>query len=922
MLKGKQGRFRQNLLGKRVDYSGRSVIVVGPNLKLFQCGIPKEMAKELFKPFIINRLVARDNTNIKIAKGILDNNQEEAMEVLEEVVKDHPVLLNRAPTLHRLGIQAFEPVLVDGKAIKLHPLVCAAFNADFDGDQMAVHVPLTMNAQAEARLLMMASNNLLLPADGSPIVTPTQDIVIGTYYMTQEKDGAKGEGRVASSVEEALKQYNFGFVDLHARMWVNMNGELIETTVGRIMFNSILPPIGYYNHLVDKKTLSKIVLKVLKEFGPTRTVVTVDAMKELGFAMATKSGLTVSIDDIVTSPKKQEMLNEAMEKVDLLLKEFNEQSEKHLPRLEKEIEKMRATTEVTAGKKKGAAPKGLTLEKLQLEYQSYQDVRRIKRTEFSHLRDKLEVNGLTYHYLDYYNKFNAVWEKCSADIFNDALSRTDEFNSILMMVQSGGRGSGRQIKQMAGMRGLMVNPEGWTTRLPVKSNFKEGLSVLEYFISTHGARKGLADTALRTAESGYLTRRLVDVAQDVFTTMSSDPENTTDCGTTTGLKIEYVMTGDGQVDISSEEGGTRVLSTHEKEALGRRIFSRYPLKDIHAPTGELICSKNDFIGDEILDELGQKGTKKPIEIRTSLECRNEFGVCQKCYGMNLATRQMVVLGEPVGIIAAQSIGEPGTQLTMRTFHTGGTAGQDITQGLPRVEELFEARKPKEVAKIAHQSGTVKIEEDEGKRTLIITSSKGVEEKHEIPYGNTLLVEENDKIKAGDALTKGPVDPHDILTTRGRREVQEYMVREIQYVYATQGVSTHDKHIEVIVRQMLRKSKIKESGDSTHVKNELIETAAVDRENEKLREEGKALIEATPVLLGITKASLSTDSFLAAASFQETTRVLTEAAINGKVDTLRGLKENVIIGSLIPVGTGLEEYRNVKLVSEQPMGLDG
>ncbi len=920
LLKGKQGRFRQNLLGKRVDYSGRSVIVVGPSLKLYQCGLPKEMAKELFKPFIINRLVARDNTNIKIAKGILDNNQEEAMEVLEEVVKDHPVLLNRAPTLHRLGIQAFEPVLVDGKAIKLHPLVCAAFNADFDGDQMAVHVPLTMNAQAEARLLMLASNNLLLPADGSPIVTPSQDIVIGIYYMTNQRDGAVGEGRVASSVEEALKMYDFGLVNLHALIWVKLDGEMVETTVGRLMFNQVLPPIGYVNKLVDKREMSKIVLTCFKEFGPTRTVQVLDDLKDLGYAMATRSGLTISIEDIVTSPIKPKLLNTADDEVEKITKEFMETADKRMPQLEKEIEKLRASGEGSA-KKRGQERK---LEKLQLEYQSFQDVRRMKRTEFNHLRDKLEVNGMPYPYLEYYDKFKAIWEKCSKDVMDDALRYFDPFNSVLMMVQSGGRGSIRQIKQMAGMRGLMINPEGWATRLPVKSNFKEGLSVLEYFISTHGARKGLADTALRTAESGYLTRRLVDVAQDLFTTAVTEGADYTDCGTTTGIKVNYVMTVDGQADILDlATGGTRPLSRNESEALHRKIFSRYPLKDIHAPDGELICSKNEIISDEMIDEIAKKGTKKVIEFRSSLECRNDFGVCIKCYGMNLATRHIVVLGEPIGIIAAQSIGEPGTQLTMRTFHTGGTAGQDITQGLPRVEELFEARKPKEVAKIARESGSVEVREDEGKRVVSIMPGKGGETKeYDIPFGNHLLVKDGDKVKAGDPLTRGPIDPHDILAIKGRREVQEYLVREIQGVYASQGVSTHDKHIEVIVKQMLRKSQVKESGESTYVKRELIDTALVEKENDRLRAESKQEIEATPVLLGITKASLSTDSFLAAASFQETTRVLTEAAINGKVDVLRGLKENVIIGSLIPVGTGLEDYRNVKLVSEQPVGIEG
>ncbi|MGB9791427.1 MAG: DNA-directed RNA polymerase subunit beta', partial [Thermacetogeniaceae bacterium] len=824
MLKGKQGRFRQNLLGKRVDYSGRSVIVVGPELKLHQCGLPKEMALELFKPFVMKELVKKGYAhNIKSAKRMVERVRNEVWDVLEDVIKDHPVLLNRAPTLHRLGIQAFEPVLVEGRAIQIHPLVCTGYNADFDGDQMAVHVPLSTEAQAEARILMLSSHNILNPKDGRPVVAPTQDMVLGCYYLTIDKKGAKGEGKCFKDFEEALYAYESGVIDLHALIKVRVNGELVETTVGRLIFNQVIPPeIGFINEVVGKKTLADIVGKCYRKLGYERTAILLDGIKKLGFTYATKAGITVGVFDIVIPPEKEEILQRAEAEVDKVEQQYR---------------------------------RGLISE----------DER--------------------------YAKVTGIWQKATDEVTEALLQHLDPLNPIYMMATSGARGNIQQIRQLAGMRGLMADPSGQIIDVPIKSNFREGLTVLEYFISTHGARKGLADTALRTADSGYLTRRLVDVAQDVIVREA-------DCGTTEGVFVEEVKDGDDVI-----------------ESLSERIIGRYTLLPItHPETGEVIVPGDTEITEEDAEKIIAAGIKKVL-IRSVLTCKTRYGVCQKCYGRNLATGYTVEIGEAIGIMAAQSIGEPGTQLTMRTFHTGGVAGEDITQGLPRVEELFEARKPKGQAIIAENEGIVTIRESKGKKEIEIA---GEDEKrtYQIPFGSRIKVEDGQYVEVGDELTEGPINPHDLLQVKGIAAVQEYLLREVQKVYRMQGVDINDKHIEVMIRQMLRKVKVEDSGDTELLPGGLVEVFEFEEENAKALAEGKEPATAKPIILGITKASLATESFLSAASFQETTRVLTEAAIKGKTDPLLGLKENVIIGKLIPAGTGMSRYRNIKVMTEE------
>ncbi|MFO7247579.1 MAG: DNA-directed RNA polymerase subunit beta' [Bacillota bacterium] len=869
MLKGKQGRFRQNLLGKRVDYSGRSVIVVGPQLKMYQCGLPKEMALELFKPFVMKELVAKGLAhNIKSAKRKVERVQPEVWDVLEEVIKEHPVLLNRAPTLHRLGIQAFEPVLVEGRAIKLHPLVCTAYNADFDGDQMAVHVPLSAEAQAEARILMLATNNILNPKDGKPVVTPTQDMVLGTYYLTIEKEGAKGEGKVFASADEAIHAYQMGHVSLHAKIAVPAKRlkkaketftdrqweALMVTTVGKIIFNEIFPPeFPFINTpteenlkrgvpdeyfifdkgvdvrefvkkiedrgAIKKKFLGTIIHEVFRRFGTTRTAEILDKIKELGFAYSTKAGITIAISDIIVPEEKKTLLAEAEQRVETVMRQYR---------------------------------RGLITE----------DER--------------------------YDKVISIWSETKEKVTEALMASLDKFNSIYMMANSGARGSVAQITQLAGMRGLMANPSGRIIEVPIKSNFREGLTVLEFFISTHGARKGLADTALRTADSGYLTRRLVDVAQDVIVREE-------DCGTDRGFVVTDIR-----------DGGEVI------ETLYDRIVGRYSFETIrHPETGEVIVRRNEMIDEDIADKIVKAGIDKVV-IRSVLNCRTPHGVCQKCYGRNLATGQPVEIGEAVGIIAAQSIGEPGTQLTMRTFHTGGVAGEDITQGLPRVQELFEARNPKGQATITEIDGeVVDIREVKDRREVEI---KGEAETkvYNIPYGARLKVTEGQKVEAGDELTEGPVDPKEILKVKGLSAVQNYLLQEVQRVYRMQGVEINDKHIEVMIRQMLRKVRITDAGDTNLLPGSYVDIHEFETANRKVFQEGGMPAVARPVLLGITKASLETESFLSAASFQETTRVLTDAAIKGKRDELLGLKENVIIGKLIPAGTGMARYRNVKI----------
>ena len=854
MLKGKQGRFRQNLLGKRVDYSGRSVIVVGPELKMYQCGLPKEMALELFKPFVMKRLVETGAvSNIKAARKAVERAKPEVWDALEVVIKGHPVLLNRAPTLHRLGIQAFEPVLVEGRALKLHPLSCTAYNADFDGDQMAVHVPLSAEAQAEARFLMLAAGNLLKPSDGRPVTVPTQDMVLGSYYLTLDKDGEKGEGKVFRDFDEALMAYDAKAISLHAKIKVRRTLELgeetisklIETTVGRIIFNQPIPQdLGFVDRsdpehlfdleidfLVGKKQLGKIIDRCIKVHGTAKTSEVLDNIKAQGYKYSTQSGITVAVCDATIPPEKKEILAEADKQVDRVGAQFR---------------------------------RGL-----------------ISNAERSAAVLKIS-------------------DKATNDVTAKLQSGLDRYNPIYMMADSGARGSMSQIRQLAGMRGLIANTSGKVIEIPIRANYREGLNILEYFISSRGARKGLADTALRTADSGYLTRRLVDVSQDVI--IRED-----DCGAATGLEV---------FDI--RDGKEVIESMHE------RLIGRYLCEDfVDAETGRVLVSKDKMMTDEDADIIVNAGVKK-IQIRSILNCKAKHGVCKKCYGSNLANGMPVTVGEAVGIIAAQSIGEPGTQLTMRTFHTGGVASaEDITQGLPRVEELFEGRKPKHLAIISEIGGKVRFEEiKKNRHAVVFNQETGEEKSYLIPFGSRVHVEEGDVIEAGDMITEGSVNPHDILAIKGTDAVQNYLIQEVQRVYRMQGVDINDKHIEVIVRQMMKKVRVDDEGDTLLMPNSLVEKSEFDTANEEIRARIAAgeldLREATctPTLLGITKASLATDSFLSAASFQETTRVLTDAAIKGKVDPLLGLKENVIIGKLVPAGTGMHRYNDVELEEVQ------
>ena len=850
MLKGKQGRFRQNLLGKRVDYSGRSVIVVGPELQMYQCGLPKEMALELFKPFVMKRLVETGVAgNIKAARKAVERTKPEVWDALEIVIKNHPVLLNRAPTLHRLGIQAFEPVLVEGRALKLHPLACTAYNADFDGDQMAVHVPLSAEAQAEARFLMLAAGNLLKPSDGRPVTVPTQDMVLGSYYLTLDKDGEPGEGKVFRDFDEAIMAYDAKVIGLHAKIKVRcsaiVDGKevhgLIDTTVGRMIFNRPIPQdLGFVDRsipenrfkleidfLVGKKQLGKIIDKCIKIHGTAETADVLDAVKAQGYKYSTKSAITVAVCDATIPKEKKELIAKAEKKIDQITELFKNGL-------------------LSEGERKDAVLK--------------------------------------------------TWEKTTNDV-TDALQRgLDRYNPIFMMADSGARGSMSQIRQLAGMRGLIANTSGTVIEIPIRANYREGLNILEYFISSRGARKGLADTALRTADSGYLTRRLVDVSQDVI--IRED-----DCGATDGLEI---------FDIC--EGKEAIETLHE------RLIGRYLVEDfVDEATGEVLVSKDKMMDDNDADLIVGRGVKR-IKIRSILNCCARHGVCKKCYGANLANGHPVTVGEAVGIIAAQSIGEPGTQLTMRTFHTGGVASaEDITQGLPRVEELFEGRKPKHLAIISEIPGKVTFEEIKKNRHAVITDPEtGESRSYLIPFGSRLIVSEGDEIKAGARITEGSVNPHDVLAISGTQAVQDYLIQEVQKVYRMQGVDINDKHIEVIVRQMMKKVRVDEGGDSSLLPGSYVEKSELEAENRKIRERienGEVdLKEATytPVLMGITKASLATDSFLSAASFQETTRVLTDAAIKGKVDPLLGLKENVIIGKLVPAGTGMKCYSDVDI----------
>ena len=836
MLKGKQGRFRQNLLGKRVDYSGRSVIVVGPELKFYQCGLPRKMALELFKPFVMDRLVKEGHAhNIKSAKSIVEKVKPEVWDVLEDVIKSHPVLLNRAPTLHRLGIQAFEPILVEGKAIKLHPLVCTAYNADFDGDQMAVHVPLSVEAQAEARFLMLSVNNILAPKDGSPITTPSQDMVLGSYYLTIESQGGeKGTGTIFKDYNELLMAYQTKAVELHAtvkmrRVLPDGRKGIIESTVGRFIFNENMPqdlgfvdrnvdPFGLeIDFLVDKKALGKIIDKCFRRHGNTKTAEVLDHIKALGFKYSTVGGITVAVADMKIPKEKAEYIAQAEKQVDKFEKAYGRGLISDEERYEKVIETWTETT-----------------------------------------------NKVT-------------------DALMDGLER---MNNIYIMAHSGARGSKNQIRQLAGMRGLMANASGKTVEIPVKSNFREGLSVMEYFISSHGARKGLSDTALRTADSGYLTRRLVDVSQDVIV-------RDYDCGTTDTSEITAIREGNEVI-----------------EDLYDRIVGRYTIDPIVNPnTGEVIVEADTMILEDQAEQIVAAGIEN-VHIRTVLNCKTRHGVCSKCYGRNLATGKEVNIGEAIGIIAAQSIGEPGTQLTMRTFHTGGVAGGDITQGLPRVEELFEARKPKGLAVIAEISGRVEIDETGKRKEIIVIPNEGERQVYTIAYNSRLRVKQGQMVEAGDPLTQGSINPHDIVRVKGVDGVQEYIVKEVQRVYRMQGVDVNDKHIEVIVRQMLSKVKVEDPGDTDLLPGGYEDVLTFDRCNEEAIANGLRPATAKRVLLGITKASLATESFLSAASFQETTRVLTEAAIKGKEDHLIGLKENVILGKLIPAGTGMKKYRNI------------
>ncbi len=857
MLKGKSGRFRQNLLGKRVDYSGRSVIVVGPELKIYQCGLPKEMAIELFKPFVMKELVANGTShNIKNAKKMVEKLEPAVWDVLEDVIKEHPVMLNRAPTLHRLGIQAFEPILVEGKAIKLHPLVCTAFNADFDGDQMAVHLPLSQEAQAECRFLLLSPNNLLKPSDGGPVAVPSQDMVLGIYYLTQERPGNKGEGKFFKSVNEAILAYENKVITLQSRIHVRCSKTMpdgsvltgtVESTLGRFLFNEILPQdLGFVDRsvpgnelllevdfLVAKKQLKQILEKVINTHGATKTAEVLDAIKATGYKYSTRAAMTVAIADMTVPPQKPEMIKQAQDTVDLITKNYK---------------------------------RGLITEE------------------------------------ERYKEVVDTWKKTDDELTHALLTGLDKYNNIFMMADSGARGSDKQIKQLAGMRGLMADTTGHTIELPIKSNFREGLDVLEYFMSAHGARKGLSDTALRTADSGYLTRRMVDVSQDLII---REMDCAVDRDEIPGMYVKSFT--DGKEEI---------------ENLQERITGRFSCETICNKDGEVLVKANHMITPKRAARIMKEGVDEngnPLEqvkIRTILTCRSHIGICAKCYGSNMATGEPVQVGEAVGIIAAQSIGEPGTQLTMRTFHTGGVAGGDITQGLPRVEELFEARKPKGLAIITEIAGVATIKDTKKKREIIVTNPEDGDSKtYLIPYGSRIKIMDGAVLEAGDELTEGSVNPHDILRIKGVRAVQDYMLREVQRVYRLQGVEISDKHIEVLVRQMLKKIRIENNGDTEFLPGTLVDSLEFEDVNEAMIKEGKEPAEGKQVMLGITKASLATNSFMSAASFQETTKVLTEAAIKGKIDPLIGLKENVIIGKLIPAGTGMKRYRNIKINTE-------
>ncbi|PRR79808.1 DNA-directed RNA polymerase subunit beta' [Clostridium vincentii] len=842
MLKGKQGRFRQNLLGKRVDYSGRSVIVVGPDLKMYQCGLPKEMAIELFKPFVMKKLVEVGVAhNIKSAKRMIERLMPAVWDVLEEVIADHPVLLNRAPTLHRLGIQAFQPILVEGRAIKLHPLVCTAYNADFDGDQMAVHLPLSVEAQAEARFLMLAAGNILKPSDGKPVCVPTQDMVLGAYYLSMDKEGAKGAGKHFYCKEEAIMAYEVKEIAIQAEIFVKMSqledgvekSGIIKTTVGKLLFNESIPQdLGFVDRsnpsekfnlevdfLVTKQSLGTIIDKSYLKHGPTNTSVMLDKVKALGYHYSSIGAVTVAASDMIVPPAKFVLLKEADETVGKIEKMYKRGFISNEERYERVIEK---------------------------------------------------------------------WTKTTEEVADALMESLDKFNPIYMMADSGARGSKSQIKQLAGMRGLMASPSGKIIELPIRASFREGLDVLEYFISTHGARKGNADTALKTADSGYLTRRLVDVSQDVIVKEE-------DCGTDEGMIVSEI------------KEGTEVI-----EGLEERLTGRYAAEDIKDPkTGKVIAKRNSYMDSHKAKEISATGIKK-IKIRSVFTCACKTGVCATCYGMNMATAKKINIGEAVGIIAAQSIGEPGTQLTMRTFHTGGVVGSDITQGLPRVEELFEARKPKGLAIVSEIPGTVRVEETKKKRIVHVMSADGEERSYDIPFGSRLNVVNDDLIEAGDEVTEGSINPHDVMSIKGIDGARRYLLAEVQKVYRLQGVDINDKHLEVVVKQMTRKIKISDSGDTDLLPGTMIDMFDFAEANDKVRKVGGEEAIGDQALLGITKASLATDSFLSAASFQETTRVLTEAAIKGKIDPLVGLKENVIIGKLIPAGTGMMRYRSVKL----------
>ena len=857
MLKGKGGRFRQNLLGKRVDYSGRSVIVVGPELKIYQCGLPKEMAIELFKPFVMKELVSRGiSQNIKNAKKLVEKLDTQVWDVLEEVIKEHPVMLNRAPTLHRLGIQAFEPILVEGKAIKLHPLVCTAFNADFDGDQMAVHLPLSVEAQAECRFLLLSPNNLLKPSDGGPVAVPSQDMVLGIYYLTQERPGATGEGMFFKNLNEALLAYENGYVTLHSRIKVRVSREMpdgtvktgtIDGTLGRMLFNEIIPQdLGFVDREVDgnelllevdfhvgKKQLKQILEKVINTHGATQTAEVLDDVKAIGYKFSTRAAMTVSISDMTVPPQKPEMIQTAQDTVDKITKNYK---------------------------------RGLITEE------------------------------------ERYKEVVETWKATDDKLTEALLSGLDKYNNIFMMADSGARGSDKQIKQLAGMRGLMADTAGRTIELPIKSNFREGLDVLEYFMSAHGARKGMSDTALRTADSGYLTRRLVDVSQELII---HDSDCAAEGKEIPGMYVKAFMDGNEEI-----------------ESLQERITGRFSCEDLKDKDGNIIVKANHMITPKRAERVMKKAVDEngepldTVKIRTILTCKCKNGVCAKCYGANMATGEAVQVGEAVGIIAAQSIGEPGTQLTMRTFHTGGVAGDDITQGLPRVEELFEARKPKGLAIITEFAGTATISDTKKKREIIVTNDQTGESKaYLIPYGSRIKIQDGVYLEAGDELTEGSVNPHDILKIKGLRAVQDYMIQEVQRVYRLQGVEINDKHIEVIVRQMLKKIRIEERGDTEFLPGTMVDVLEFNEVNEQMEAEGKEAATGEQIMLGITKASLATESFLSAASFQETTKVLTEAAIKGKVDHLIGLKENVIIGKHIPAGTGMKKYRDVQLNTE-------